>query len=58
MSRLRIKQDRHVQIGVDDSPKIIPTQITLEFIHSLRGKYKGHKLLEALMAEKQTEKDR
>jgi AbrB family looped-hinge helix DNA binding protein len=57
--KLGIKEGTRIQIDVDeDAQKIILTPITREYIHSLRGKYKGKGLLKALMAEKQREKER
>jgi hypothetical protein len=59
MPKLRIKEDGRIRIDVDeDARQIIPTTLTREYIHSLRGKYKGKGLLKALMAEKQREKER
>ncbi len=56
--RLGIKEGTFLEINVDEaSKKIILTPITREYIHSLRGKYKGKGLLKALMAEKQREKE-
>jgi AbrB family looped-hinge helix DNA binding protein len=56
--QLGVKEGTHLQIDVDESTKkIILTPITREYVHSLRGKYKGKGLLEALMADKQREKD-
>ena len=56
--KLGIKEGTRIQIDVDeDAQKIILTPITREYIHSLRGKYKGKGLLKALMAEKQREKE-
>jgi AbrB family looped-hinge helix DNA binding protein len=56
--QLGVKEGTHLQIDVDESAKkIILTPITREYVHSLRGKYKGKGLLEALMADKQREKD-
>jgi AbrB family looped-hinge helix DNA binding protein len=55
--KLGITEGTRVQIEVDESAKeIIPQPITREFIHSLRGKFKGKGLLEELMAEKQRER--
>ena len=57
--KLGIKEGTRIQIDVDeDAQQIILTPITREYIHSLRGKYKGKGLLKALMAEKQREKER
>jgi AbrB family looped-hinge helix DNA binding protein len=56
--RLGIKEGTFLEINVDEAnKKIILTPITREYIHSLRGKYKGKGLLKALMAEKQREKE-
>lgn len=55
--RLGIQPGTHIQVELDeDSGRIILTPVTREYIHSLRGKYKGKKLLEALAEEKQREK--
>ena len=52
-----IKEGTRIQIEIDESAKeIILKPITREFIHSLRGKFKGKGLLEELMAEKQRER--
>ena len=57
--KLGIKEGTRIQIDVDeDAQRIILTPITREYVHSLRGKYKGKGLLKALMAEKQREKER
>ena len=56
MPKLRIKEDRRIRMDVDeDAQQTILTPITREYIHSLRGKYKGKGLLKALLAEKQRE---
>ncbi len=53
-----IKEGTYIQIDVDDLTKrIILTPVTREYVHSLRGKYKGKGLMKALMAEKQREKE-
>jgi len=53
-----IKQGTRIEIEVDeDNGHIILTPITREYIHSLRGKYKGRGLLKALMAEKRRERE-
>ncbi len=53
-----IKQGTRIEIDIDeDNGHIILTPITREYIHSLRGKYKGKGLLKALMAEKQRERE-
>jgi len=56
--KLGIKQGTRIEIEVDeDGQRIILTPITREYVHSLRGKYKGRGLLKALMAEKQRERE-
>jgi AbrB family looped-hinge helix DNA binding protein len=53
-----IKQGTRIEIEIDeDNRHIILTPITREYVHSLRGKYKGKGLLKALMAEKQRERE-
>jgi hypothetical protein len=37
--------------------QIILTPITREYIHSLRGRYKGKGLMKALLIEKKRERD-
>lgn len=55
--RLGIQPGTRVQVELDeDAGRIILTPVTREYIHSLRGKYKGKKLLDALAEEKQREK--
>ena len=54
---LGIKEGTHIRIDLDDEKKkIILTPITREYVHFLRGKYKGKGLMKALMAEKMREK--
>ena len=56
--KLGIKEGTRIQIDVDDETKrIILTPITREYIHSLRGKYRGKGLLKALIAEKKRERE-
>lgn len=56
--QLGIKEGTYLQIEVDETSKqIILTPVTREYIHSLRGKYKGKGLMKALAAEKRREKD-
>ena len=51
--RFGIKEGTRIQIEMDEKAnRIILTPITREYIHSLRGKYRGRGLLKALMAEK------
>ena len=53
-----IKQGTRIEIEVDEAnQRIILKPITREYIHSLRGKYKGKGLLKALMAEKKRERE-
>jgi len=53
-----IKEGTRIQIQVDEQyNRIILTPITREYIHSLRGKYKGTGLMKALMAEKKKERE-
>ena len=56
--RLGIREGTYIQIDLDDlNKRLILTPVTREFIHSLRGKYKGRGLMKALMAEKNREKE-
>ena len=56
--RLGIREGTYIQIEVDDvNKRLILTPVTREYIHSLRGKYKGKGLMKALMAEKNREKE-
>lgn len=56
--RLGIRDGTYIQIDVDDvNKRLILTPVTREYIHSVRGKYKGKGLMKALMAEKQREKE-
>lgn len=53
-----IKEGTRIQIEVDEQGKrIILKPITREYIHSLRGKYRGKGLLKELMADRQRERD-
>jgi AbrB family looped-hinge helix DNA binding protein len=57
--QLGIKDGTHLRIEVDESARhIILTPVTREYIHSLRGKYKGKGLMKALMAESKHEENR
>ena len=54
--KLGVKEGTYLQIDMDEQTrKIILTPITREYIHSLRGKYRGRGLMKALMAEKRHE---
>jgi AbrB family looped-hinge helix DNA binding protein len=56
--QLGIKDGTYLQIDVDEiAKKIILTPVTREYVHSLRGKYKGKGLMKAFMAEKKREKE-
>jgi len=56
--KLGIKEGTHINIDVDEqAKKIILTPITKDYVHSLRGKYRGKGLLKALMAEKKRERE-
>jgi AbrB family looped-hinge helix DNA binding protein len=56
--KLGIKEGTHIQIDVDElNKKIILTPVTREYVHKLRGKYKGKGLMKALMADKKREKE-
>jgi AbrB family looped-hinge helix DNA binding protein len=56
--KLAIKEGTRIQIEVNEEARqIILTPITREYIHSLRGKFKGKGLLKALMAEKRRERE-
>lgn len=56
--KFEIKEGTRIQIEIDeDAHEIILKPITRQFIHSLRGKYKGEGLMQELMAEKRRERD-
>ena len=56
--KLDIREGTRIQIEVNEgAQQIILTPITREYVHSLRGKYKGKGLLKALLAEKKREKE-
>ena len=56
--KLGVKEGTYLQIEIDElTKKIILTPITREYVHSIRGKYRGKGLMKALMAEKQQEKE-
>ena len=55
--QLGIKEGTHLQIDVDDNKRIILTPVTREYVHSLRGKYKGKGLMKALIADKKRERE-
>jgi AbrB family looped-hinge helix DNA binding protein len=50
---LEIKDGTYLQIDLNTvTRQIILTPITRDYIHSLRGKYKGRGLMKSLIAEK------
>jgi AbrB family looped-hinge helix DNA binding protein len=56
--KLGIKEGTRIQIEFDEEAgEIILKPITREFVHSLRGKFKGKGLLKALMSEKKRERE-
>jgi AbrB family looped-hinge helix DNA binding protein len=56
--QLGIKEGTYLQIDVDEANKrLILTPVTREYVHSLRGKYKGKGLMKALMADKKRERE-
>ena len=55
--QLGIKDGTYFQIDVDAiTRQIILTPITREYIHSLRGRYKGKGLMKALSTDKECER--
>jgi AbrB family looped-hinge helix DNA binding protein len=56
--KLGIRVGTRIQVDLDERAKrIILTPVTREFVHSLRGKYKGKGLLKTLISEKKREKE-
>ena len=56
--QLGIKEGTYLQIDVDEvNKRLILTPVTREYVHSLRGKYKGKGLMKAFMADKKREKE-
>jgi AbrB family looped-hinge helix DNA binding protein len=53
--RLGIKEGTRIKIE-ESGNEIILKPITREYVHSLRGKFRGKGLMKALMAEKKREK--
>ncbi len=52
-----ITEATRIQVTVDDEKHVIVlTPITREFVHGMRGRYKGKGLLKALAAEKKKER--
>ncbi|MEP7357508.1 MAG: AbrB/MazE/SpoVT family DNA-binding domain-containing protein [Anaerolineales bacterium] len=57
--KLNIKEGTRIVVEVnEENLQLILTPITREYIHSLRGKYKGRGLLKALMEDRQWERER
>ena len=53
-----IKEGTRIQITVNDKThEIILKPITREYVHSIRGKFKGKGLIKALMADRKRERD-
>jgi AbrB family looped-hinge helix DNA binding protein len=56
--KLKIKEGTRIHVELDEeNQQLILTPITREYIHSLRGKYKGLGLLQTLMEDKQRERE-
>jgi AbrB family looped-hinge helix DNA binding protein len=56
--KLGIKAGTRIQIELrEDANEIILKPITREYVHSLRGRFKGKGLLKTLMAEKKKERE-
>ena len=56
--KLGIKEGTRIQIELkEDTNEIILKPITRDYVHSVRGKFKGKGLLKALMAEKEKERE-
>ena len=57
--QLGVTQGTRIQVEIESSgKKIILTPITRDYVHGLKGKFKGKGLLKALAAEKDRERDR
>ena len=55
--RLGIKEGTRIQIELkEEDREIVLTPITRDYVHSLRGRFRGKGLLKALMAEKKHER--
>ena len=56
--RFGIKEGTRIQIVVDeDAREIILKPITREYVHSLRGRFRGKGLLKALMTDRRKEQE-
>ena len=57
--KLGIKAGTRIQVEVDEAnAQIILTPITREYIHSLRGKFRGAGLVEELVASRARDRER
>ena len=55
--KLGIKEGTRIQVELKEAEKeIVLRPITREYIHSIRGKFRGKGLMKALMAEKKRER--
>ena len=53
-----IKEGTRIRIEVDEGANVILLRpITRDYVHSLRGRFRGRGLLKALMNEKKRERD-
>jgi len=53
-----IKEGTRIQITVNDKThEIVLKPITREYIHSIRGKFRGKGLLKSLMADRKKERE-
>jgi len=56
--KLAIREGTRIRIELDEEAKeIILKPITRDYVHSLRGKFKGKGLMKTLMAEKKRERE-
>jgi AbrB family looped-hinge helix DNA binding protein len=56
--KLGIKEGTRIRIEVNEKAnQIILKPITREYVHSLRGRFRGKGLVKALMAEKKRERE-
>jgi AbrB family looped-hinge helix DNA binding protein len=56
--KLGIREGTRIHVELDEAGRrIILTPITREYIHGLRGRYRGKGLMDALRAEKRLERD-
>ncbi len=57
--KMGLKEGTRVEVTMDElAHRIILTPVTRDYVLSLRGKYRGKKLLAALAAEKKFERER